>query len=136
MRKLIFLTLTVLMFLNTSASAATVEEAPAWLQAAATSKTGTFDKDVHAVVLRNDRAVTVNNDGRITTTTTYAVRILTREGREYAQAAEVYLTQSGKVREINAWMIRPTGSIKKYGKDQTADLIADPNDIYNEYRIR
>jgi transglutaminase-like putative cysteine protease len=33
-------------------------------------------------------------------------------------------------------MIRANGSVKKYGKDQTADVISDPNDIYDEYRVK
>src|ERR1700730_6266162 len=112
------------------------EEAPQWLQQAASIKVPVYDKDVEAVVLRNDQAVVVNEDGRLTTATTYAIRILTHEGRGFAQAVEMYLTRSGKVRELNAWLIRPNGFIKKYGKDQTSDRISDPNDIYDEYRVK
>ena len=50
--------------------------------------------------------------------------------------AELYLTKSGKVREMTAWLIRPNGFVKKYGKDQTVDVISDPNDIYDEYRVK
>src|SRR6266498_4612926 len=117
-------------------SASATEEAPQWLLQAAAIKVPTYEKDVNAVVLRNDQAVVVNEDGRLTTTTTYAIRILTHEGRGYAQAFEVYLTKSGKVRELNAWLIGPNGFVKKYGKDQTADRISDPNDIYDEYRLK
>ena len=112
------------------------EEAPQWLQQAAAIKVPAYDKDVEAVVLRKDQAVVVSDDGRLTTSTTYAVRILTRDGREYAQAVELYLTNSSKVNEIHAWLIRPNGFVKKYGKDETADRIYDPNDIYNEYRLK
>ena len=112
------------------------DEAPSWLQQAASLKAPTYDKDVPAVVLQNEQAVTVSEDGRITTVTTYAVRILAREGREYAEAAEVYLTNSGRVRELHAWLIRPNGSVKKYDKDDIVDRILDPNDIYDEYRVK
>jgi hypothetical protein len=37
---------------------------------------------------------------------------------------------------MNAWLIRPNGFVRKFGKDETIDRIADPNDIYNEYRVR
>jgi hypothetical protein len=119
-----------------TAIASPAEQAPAWLQQAAGIAVPSYDKDTPAVVLRKEQSVTVGNDGRLTTVTTFAVRVLTREGRVYAQAIEPYLTQTGKVREINAWLIRPNGFVKKYGKDQTVDAIADPNDIYNEYRIK
>jgi len=119
-----------------TAAAAPGDEAPQWLQQAAAKKPPAYDKDVQAVVLEKDQAVVVNEDGRLTTTTTFAVRILNREGRYYANAVELYLTNSSKVREINAWLIRPNGFVKKYGKDQTVDRISDPNDIYDEYRVK
>ena len=116
--------------------AATNDEAPIWLQQAAAVPVPAYNKDVPAVVLRKEQSVSLSDDGRVTTVTTFAVRILTREGRGIAQAEQLYLTSSGKVREMTAWLIRPNGHVKKYGKDNTVDLIADPNDIYNEYRIR
>ncbi|MDQ1708295.1 MAG: hypothetical protein QOJ88_1506 [Pyrinomonadaceae bacterium] len=129
--------LSVTLFLVTGvAVAAPAEEAPQWLQQAATLKVPTYDKDVPAVVLRDSQDVVVGEDGKVTTTTTYVVRILTREGRMYADAAELYLTQSGKIRDLNAWLIRPNGFVKKYGKDETVDRIVDANDLYNEYRVK
>ena len=112
------------------------EAAPQWLQQAAAIKVPTYDKEVTAVVLRTEENIVLNSDGRLITNTIYAVRILSREGRGYADAAEMYLTQSGKINEMHAWLIRPNGIVKKYGKDETADRILDPNDIYNEYRVR
>jgi transglutaminase-like putative cysteine protease len=125
--------LTGLCFVTAVASS---DEAPSWLQQAAAIKVPVYDKDVPAVVLQNDQVVTVSEDGRVTTTTTYAVRILTREGRDYAGAVEPYLTNSGKVRELHAWLIRPNGVGKKYDKDDIVDRISDPNDIYDEYRVK
>jgi len=112
------------------------EVAPQWLQQAAAIKVPTYDKEVTAVVLRTEENIVLNSDGRLITNTIYAVRILSREGRGYADAVEMYLTQSGKINEMHAWLIRPNGIVKKYGKDETADRILDPNDIYNEYRVR
>lgn len=112
------------------------DEAPPWLQQSASAKVPTYDKDIPAVVLHDEQSVTVSADGRVTTVTTYAVRILTREGRGYAEASELYLTKSGKVRELQAWLIRPNGVAKKYGKDDIVDRISDPNDIYDEYRVK
>jgi hypothetical protein len=96
----------------------------------------TYDRDVPAVVLRNEQNVTVESDGKISTVTRFAVRILNRDGRPYAEAAEMYLTKAGKVKDLHAWLIRTNGFVKKFGSDQTLDEIADPNDIYNEYRIK
>ena len=112
------------------------DEPPAWLKQAAGASAPTYDRKVPAVVLHHERQVTVGEDGRVTTVTNYAVRVLTREGRNEARASESYLTDSGKVRELRAWLIRPTGEVKKYGKDETMDLALVDNDIYNEVRVR
>jgi transglutaminase-like putative cysteine protease len=109
---------------------------PAWLQQAAALNVPAYDKDVHAVVLHDEATVTVGEDGRQTTVTTWAVRILHREGRGYAYASTVYATDSGKVRELRAWLIRPNGSVKSYGKDETLDEAAALNDVYNEARVK
>jgi hypothetical protein len=112
------------------------DEAPPWLQQAAKVPVPIYEKDVPAVVLQNEQHVTVNDDGRITTVTTYAVRILLREGRGYARAKEFYENDAGKVKELKAWLIRANGVAKKYGKDETIDAVEDPNDIYNESRFK
>lgn len=112
------------------------DEAPAWLTQAAAQSAPSYPQDVTAVVLINDRRMEVAPDGRITTTTTYAVRVIRREGRDYAAAREIYLTDAGKVRELKAWLVRPSGQTKKYGKDETVDFALEPNDIYNEYRYK
>jgi hypothetical protein len=116
--------------------ASPADEAPQWLQQVAAIKVPAYDKEVPAVVLRKDQDVVVSSDGRITTTTTYAVRILTRDGRIFADAVEMYLTKSSKINDMHAWLIRPNGIVKKYGKDETVDRISDPNDIYDEYRLK
>jgi len=111
-------------------------DAPQWLQKAAAVKAPSYDKEIQAVVLVNDQQVTVSADGRVTTVQTFAVRILTHEGRTYARAVIPYLTDGGKVRELRAWLIRPGGEVRQYGKDDILDAISDPNDIYNELRVK
>src|SRR5439155_24144643 len=102
-------------------------DAPQWLQQAAAIKVPTYDRDVQAVVLLNDEQVTVSSDGHVTTVTTFAVRILAHEGRAYAMAAVPYLTDSGKVRDLQAWLVRSSGDITHFGKDDILDVISDPN---------
>lgn len=121
-------------------SAATVraagDDTPIWLQQAAKVSVPVYEKDLPAVVLQREQHVTVNADGRITTVTMFAVRILIREGRGYAEAREYYESDAGKVRELRAWLIRPSGQIRKYGKDEIVDAVEDPNDVYNESRVK
>jgi hypothetical protein len=112
------------------------DEVPAWLKQAASATTPTYDKDVPAVVLVDEASKTVREDGTVLTVSTYAVRILTREGREAAEAAIPYETDSGKVRDLRGWLIRPLGSIKAYGKEQVLDTVTSLNDVYNESRMK
>jgi hypothetical protein len=112
------------------------DDVPSWLQQAATAQTPVLEKDVPAVVLRDEAIVTVSDDGKVKTVATYAIRILTREGRRLAIAREGYQTDTGKVSEMHAWLLRPGGSPKDYGKDQTLDFAAVDNDVYNEARYK
>ena len=80
--------------------------------------------------------MTVSEDGHVTTVSTYAVRILNREGRGAAIAEDGYDTDTGKVREIKAWLIRPSGQVKSYGKDSIIDQAAALNDVYDESRLK
>jgi len=112
------------------------DELPIWMRDAAARKPETYDKKVPAVVLVDESTVTVGEDGRTTTVATYAVRILNREGRHEAIARESYATDTGKVKEFKAWLIRPSGAVKKYGKDETLDSIADADDVYDETRLK
>ncbi len=112
------------------------DEAPAWLLQAAAITPPSYEKDVPAVVLVNDQKVTVTEDGRVITSRNYAVRILIREGRDYAFAREEYQTDTAKVREIHAWLLRPAGPVRRYGKDETMDVALSTDDVYNEYRLK
>ena len=112
------------------------DSAPGWLRQAASIRPPSFEKEVSAVVLHNETQVTLENEGRMVTVENYAVKILTREGRRNAVATAFYLVSSGKVRSIEAWLIRPDGTVKEYDKKMVLDIISDPDDVYNEGRIK
>ncbi|HEX8639488.1 MAG TPA: DUF3857 domain-containing protein, partial [Pyrinomonadaceae bacterium] len=109
---------------------------PNWLKQAASASVPKYEKDVPAVVLHDEQQVTLGSDGKLVTTENYAVKLLTREGRNFAIARAFYLVSSGKVRDIEGWLIRADGTIKTYDKKTILDLIADPDDVYNEGRIK
>jgi hypothetical protein len=117
-----------------AAAAAKSDEAPAWLRQAASIAVPAYDKDVHAVTLHDESRKTVEEDGRITTFTYYAVRILTRDGRGHAEAHEIYTNGSSNVKEMRAWLIRPSGEMRVYGKKEIVDRARTDNDVYNETR--
>ena len=112
------------------------DDAPAWLRQAAALSVPTYDKEVKVVTVNDDQKITVEESGRVLTTTTHAVRILSRDGAKSALARTVYNTESEKVKEMKAWMIRPSGQVIKYGKEQTMDSVLDDSDVYDEARFR
>lgn len=113
---------------------AQADDPPPWLKQAAATSLPTYGKEVHAVVLHDESIKKIEEDGKIITTTWWAVRILAREGRGMAKADEAYNTGSGKIKEMRAWLIRPTGEIKSYGKKEAVDMALVDNDVYNDAR--
>ncbi|MGQ0542502.1 MAG: DUF3857 domain-containing protein [Blastocatellia bacterium] len=126
--------LTILFVCNDTASA---QKVPAWLEQAAAIQTPSFEiKNVPAVVLKNEETVAISPDGTVVRTMRRAIRILVREGRDEAVARVVYQTDTDKVRDINAWLIRRVGAPKEYGKKEMIDVALVDNDLYNEARVR
>jgi hypothetical protein len=132
MRRHLNATLFALVWLALPAAAYT--DAPGWMRDAATSKTPPYGEKVAGAVLLDERVVKVEEDGRIITNTRYVVRILTREGRGHAAASQVYLPGTGKVREMRAWLIHPSGEVKQYEKDYVVDAAVGGLSEYNDVR--
>lgn len=106
---------------------------PAWVQEAAATKTG---RTGAAVVLLDQMDITITADARVRSSRRYAVRLNDRAGRNAAALREVYLTGSGKVRGVRAWIIRASGESRELGDREVVDVAFDNNDVYNEVRVR
>ncbi|HEU4794934.1 MAG TPA: DUF3857 and transglutaminase domain-containing protein, partial [Pyrinomonadaceae bacterium] len=136
MKALLPVLLAVLFFAVPASANVPGDETPAWVQQATAIKVPAYDKDVPAVVLVNERSTSVDSDGRTRELYTYAVRVLNREGREFAVGRAGYIPDSGQVKDFKAWLLRPGSEPKRYGKDDVLDVAADLNDVYNEYRLK
>ena len=112
------------------------QSVPNWMRQAASGGVPTYEKNIKAVVLHNEQQLTLGSDGKLVTTENRAIKILTREGRREAVAHALYLVSAGKIREMNAWLIRPDGTTKEYDKKTIIDRISDPDDVYDEYRVK
>ena len=112
----------------------TAQDVPQWIREAAGSTIPVFGPKIPGVVLLAEERVVVERDGRMVTTTRRVTRLLSREARSRAAARAVYRTDSGKVRGLNAWLLRPSLPLKKY--DTAVDIAAVNNDIYNEVRAK
>jgi len=118
-------------------AAAPDEQVPSWLSAASKLPTPSFEiRDVPAVVLRKEESISINSDGTMTRTVRMAVRILTKAGKDEAVAQTVYTTDTDKVKDMDAWLIRSSGQPVYYGKKETLDIAAIRDDLYNEARRR
>jgi hypothetical protein len=132
-RRLVFLLLLNVFLIGTAFAG---DDVPGWMMQAASLKPPVYEKDVPAVVLRNEQSVVYGADGKLVVTLNYAVRILNKDGKELAVAAAPYLVSSGKIREMNGWLIRADGTTKKYEKNSVLDIISDQDDVYNEGRAK
>jgi hypothetical protein len=113
------------------------DDTPPWLRRVAALQVGKYPPKVGAVVLLDEEEVRVEEGGRVTTTSRYAARILNRDGRGSAIGRTTYTTGTSKVREFRAWLVRPSGETKKYGKDKIIDIALSQDFIlYDESRAR
>ena len=119
-----------------SVSTALASDVPSWMRQAASTNLPGYEKNVPAVVLHDEQQVTLDPQGRLVTVENFAVKLLNSEGRGYAVARAYYLVSSGRVRDIEGWLLRPDGSVKVYDKKTILDVIADPDDVYNEGRLK
>jgi hypothetical protein len=125
----------VLLCMSLGCAGYAADDTPAWLKDLTGASLPQYEAKVNAVVLFNEEHTTVGDGGKLTTTTRSALKILTRQGAEPV-FFDQYDTASGKVREFRAWMIAPSGRVKKYGKDEIVDVACAENDIYNQCRRR
>jgi hypothetical protein len=120
--------------LMASATAIAGDDLPDWFRQATRTNAPAYAKDIPAVVLLNERTVKVDEEGKVVTSERYVVRILSLEGRRTAQGLATYITDTGKVKDMRGWLLRPSEEVKKYGKEQTLDIALDRNDVFNEAR--
>jgi len=109
---------------------------PNWLRSATALKAPQYEKNVPAVVLHDEKQLSLNENGELVTTQRYAVRMLNREGRGFAIARAFYLVSANKIDNFEGWTIRPDGQSTDYGKKETLDVISDTDDVYNEGRVK
>src|SRR5271168_3403026 len=81
---------------------------PDWVVQAAASKLPSYPANTGAVVLLDDRLVTVASDGRATERERRVLKILRPRGREYAEIVAPY-SKDEKLDYFHAWSIGPDG---------------------------
>ena len=109
------------------------ERPPSWLTELASSQVPEYDSEVGAVVLLDEKTVTVEPDGKVTTSVRKAIKVLTREGRQEARGVVIYRSDSGKVRRLRAWTLYPSGASKTHRKKDIVDVSLVEDDVYDVY---
>ena len=109
------------------------ERPPAWLTELASSRIPEYDSEVGAVVLLNEKTVTVEPDGKVTTSVRKAIKVLTREGRREARGMVVYRRDSGRVRRLRAWTLYSSGASKTHRRKDIIDVSLVEDDVYDVY---
>ena len=118
------------------AAARAAETPPSWLREASGRPVPAYDAQVPAVVLLDERDVTVEADGRTRTVERKVIKVLTREGRDVAGTYVAYGADAAKVREFSGWLIRATTAVRRYGKPDILDIALAADDVYNESRAK
>ena len=113
---------------------AAAETLPPWAAEAAAFAAPPDLGDAKALILLNETLVEFAPDGRRTTRTRVALRILTREGRAEARAAAAYLHPADKLRQLSAWLRAPDGTVRHFGRKDIVDVALDPEMLYSEAR--
>jgi hypothetical protein len=110
------------------------DDLPPWLRQLSRDSLPQIDDKAPAVVLLDESTLSFDPQGVATMSSRWVVKVLKREGRDWADATATYETESDKVREFRAWLLRPDGTVKKYGKAETLDMALVSNDVYNQAR--
>ncbi len=112
------------------------DDAPQWLKQAVSISVPAYEKEVPAVRILHEQGIAVDAGGHRRTLIRGALRILQQQGRESAVARTYYRTDGEKVREMDAWVVSPSGKVRRYGKKEQIDMAAASGDTYNEVRAR
>lgn len=111
------------------------DDTPQWLKDLSGVTLPAYPAKVNNAVLLNEEHTVMSENGHLTTTTRSAINILNAQGGDVL-FFDSYETGTGKVRDFRAWMVPPSGKVKKYGKDEIVDVACAGNDVYNECRRR
>ncbi|MBL8239635.1 MAG: DUF3857 domain-containing protein [Bryobacterales bacterium] len=111
------------------------DELPAWARDAASKSAPAYPAKTPAVVLFQEETLTVEPDGRRLMQERAVIRKLTT-GRVKLNASRAFNVKNGRIRDIRAWVINPSGKEIKYGKDRVVEAALDSGSLYDEARIK
>jgi len=112
------------------------DDAPEWFRRAASVPHPSYPATVPAVVLFDEGALRIREDGRLLLSLRQAIKVLTNEGKDSAVVRAPYATDRSKVNGLRAWLLRPSGELTRYDGKDILDLAVIDDDVYNEARFK
>lgn len=110
---------------------------PDWLERATARALPDSLRAADAVTLLHEDDVRVAPDGSTSLVERQAVHVGTLAGKTAAVARVVYRTDTGHVRGLQAWLLRPgRAGVRVFGAGDAVDLALLDDDVYNEVRVR
>ncbi|MGC4071706.1 MAG: DUF3857 domain-containing protein [Nibricoccus sp.] len=109
---------------------------PAWVTTLASKPASMKYGDASHAVLLDEVDLVLDKNGVITKRTRFAIRVITKDGRDDAVAQLAYDTSLDRVKSFQAWLIPATGTPIDYGKKHTVDVASFSNarELYGEAR--
>jgi transglutaminase-like putative cysteine protease len=109
---------------------------PDWVTQAATAKLPVYPARTPAVLLLEDRVVTVGPDGRATERDRRVLKILRPQGREYAEILAPY-SKDAKLNSFHAWSISPDGRQYTVKDQEVRDIaLGEWGILYDDLRAK
>lgn len=123
------------LFLFTGLALFAADEFPQWARDAAARPAPAYPARTPAVVLFQEETLTVAADGRRVIQERAVIRKLAA-GRVDLQAARTFNVKSGRIRDIRAWTLSPSGKETRYGKDRVVESALANGNNYDEARLK
>jgi hypothetical protein len=110
-------------------------QVPPWVQGARTAQFPNLPNNAGAIIALDEQELEVRPDGKLVSTHRWAARILTRDGRDAATLFVPYTAKTEKVDSAKAWLIRPSGEVRVFGKGEILDVASfGERELYSEAR--
>jgi hypothetical protein len=109
--------------------------APEWLRSLAQQPQKKYADDVNAVVLRDDREVTVRDAGDIVTHRRIAFRILRPEGKEYAEFG-LHFDKETKVNSFHGWSMTTKGEEYEAKEKDAVESSLTSYEIFSDVKYK
>src|SRR5487761_360459 len=107
---------------------------PPWLSAVAHEPVPNYPASTVAVVLFEQKQVTVDANGHVETLHRDAYKILRPEAHDIYGTLIVPFDSETKIKSINAWSIPPTGDPYKVGAKEAMETGISPDALYSDDR--